>query len=198
MKMPEDEPKNLRAPLIERNVRPWNSYWYWRDKQSGSMGSPVKCSVRLGMKVANLVSRPQNQDPPDCEGILDGWSGIEITELVHRPTLKRSIKAVKARAAGRQPEKSEAYYVWDRRDYLATVQQQIDDKDAATIKGGPYDRYVLVIHTGEFFLNRMTVNQFLQGARFSARLIITDVLVGLSYEPGFGLPTFALDLTRSS
>jgi hypothetical protein len=124
-----------------------------------------------------------------------GWIGVEVTELVHRKTLERSIKALKQRAAGREPALPEAYFVWDRDDLIAAIQVLIEGKDVAKLKGGPYDRYVLVIHTDEFFLSRETVGKFLEGATFRSQLI-TDVIIGLSYEPGFGIPTFRLDLTR--
>jgi hypothetical protein len=45
---------------------------------------------------------------------------------------------------------------------------------------GPYERYVLVIHTDEFFLDSATVRRFLKGATFRAHLI-TDVILGLSH-----------------
>ncbi len=101
-------------------------------------------------KVGELASR--RDDPPDCEGMLDRqWSAVEVTELVHEPTLARSIKAIRERAAGREPENPEAYYAWDRADLLCALQERIDVKDAVTLKGGPYERYVLVMHTDEFF-----------------------------------------------
>jgi len=148
---------NLRA-LIEENIRPWNNFWYWRDKPIGEHGTASEVLQKAGLKVIGLGSRPENQDPPDCEGMLDGqWSGVEVTELVHRETLARSIKSVRQRAAGCEPNEPEAYFVWDRNDFLAAVQGLIDTKDAATLKGGPYERYVLVIHTDEFFLNSNAV-----------------------------------------
>ena len=85
--------------------------------------------------------------------------------------------------------------MWDRNDLIAAIQVLIDGKDVAKLKGGPYERYVLVIHTDEFFLSRETVSKFLEGATFRSQLF-TDVIIGLSYEPGFGIPTFRLDLTR--
>ena len=149
------------------------------------------------MKVEGLLSRPEREDPPDCEGTLDGqWSGVEVTELVHRPTLERSLKALKEREAGREPTKPEAYFRWDRDDFLGALQKLITDKDEAKLKGGPYRKYVLIIHTDEFFLDRRAVDHFLRGAKCRSRLI-TDVFLGLSYEPGFGIPTFRLELTRT-
>jgi len=50
------------------------------------------------------------------------------------------------------------------------------------LKGGPYKRYTLVIHTDEMFLEATKVEQWLTMATFRARRI-TDVALGLSYEP---------------
>lgn len=194
-----DENAWLRA-LIEANVRPWNSFWAWRDKPIGERGAASQILQQAGVQVVDLVSRPAEHDPPDCEGLLDGqWSGVEVTELVHEKTLARSIKALKERAAGREPEQPEAYFVWDRDQLLIALQRLIDAKDVAKLKGGPYDRYVLVIHSNEFFLDSTLVSQSLQSATFRAQLI-TDVFVGLSYEPGSGpdggkCPVFRLELT---
>ena len=106
------------------------------------------------------------------------------------------MKAINERAAGREPEKPEAYYVWDRADLLRALQERINVKDTAGLKGGPYERYVLVMHTDEFFLDSATVGKFLEGAKFRTRLI-TDVVIGLSYEPvSGGCPVFRLELTR--
>ena len=112
--MNDDDNQPETRALIEANTRPWNSFWYWRDKPVGERGVAAEILRHAGIKVAGLVSR--NQDPPDCEGMLDRqWSAVEITELVHGPTLKRSIKAQKERAAGREPEKTEAYFEWSSR-----------------------------------------------------------------------------------
>jgi hypothetical protein len=194
-----EENERLRA-LIEANVRPGNSFWAWRDKPIGERGAASQILQQAGVEVVDLVSRPVGDDPPDCEGMLDGqWSGVEVTELVHEKTLKRSIKAFKERAVGCEPEQPEAYFMWDRDTLLIEVQRLIDAKDVARLKGGPYDRYVLVIHSDEFLLNSTFVSQALQGATFRANLI-TDVFIGLSYEPRIGpdggqCPVFRLDLT---
>ena len=65
-------------------------------------------------------------------------------------------------------------------------------------KGGPYSRYVLVIHTDEDALDRETVGRFLQGSVFHTKYI-TDALLGLSYHPsvepnGGCCPVFRLTL----
>jgi hypothetical protein len=130
----EDDLRNL----IEANTRPWTSFWAWRDKPIGEHGAATEILQRAGVDVVDFTARPQNEDPPDCEGRLDGqWSGVEVTELVHRKTLERSIKALKQRAAGREPALPEAYFVWDRDDLIAAIQVLIEGKDVAKLKGGP-------------------------------------------------------------
>jgi hypothetical protein len=148
---PPESEDDLRK-VIEANARPWNGFWSWRDKPIGEHGAASEILQRAGIDVGDLTSRPLNEDPPDCEGTLDGrWSGVEVTELVHRKTLERSIKAAKQRAMGREPAQPEAYFVWDKDDLIAAIQTLIDGKGVAKLKGGPYERYVLVIHSDEFF-----------------------------------------------
>lgn len=137
----------------------------------------------------------RTQDPPDCEATLDGqFSGIEVTELVHRPTLERSIKAVRQRSRGEEPEKPEAYFNWCRDDLIAALQALLDVKNAAKLKRS-YESYVLVIHTDETFLDSDKVERFLKGASFNTSLI-TNAFLGLAHEPGKGYPVFPLDLVR--
>lgn len=150
----------------------------------------------IGLQPVNLRSRPRDQDPPDCEATIDGqWCGIEVTKFLHQKALERSIKAIKARARGEVPPKTdaeayrhwlrtkgEAYAEWTRESFLAHLQERIDEKDnPKEVKGGPYDRYILVIVTNEFTLDRCTVESFLTGATFQARMIDT-VLFGLPYH----------------
>jgi hypothetical protein len=185
-----------------QNLRGWSDYWYWRDKPVGEVNAAAEVLRGAGIRVENLASRAEGDDPPDCEALLDGeWSGVEVTELLHQPTLERSLKAQKQRAAGKTPKKPEAYFVWDRPALLAILQKIIDTKDyPAKLKGGPYQRYALVVVTNEFFLERGNVSSFLDGATFRARMI-TDAFLGLSYHPdpegGRGCcPVFPLRLER--
>lgn len=171
------------------------SYWYWGDKPVGEREAARKVLTEAGFEVTDLNSR--KEDPPDCEASVNGaWCGIEVTELLHRPALEQSIQALRARQAGREPEKPEGYFAWDRDSLLAALQELIDRKDKAKLKGGRYERYILVIVTDEFFLDRHTVKDFLREATFQADLI-TDVLLGLSYHPsldpgGGSCPAFRL------
>lgn len=190
-----DEIDDFRGIL--ENVREWNGFWTWRDKSIAERGAATQILSGGGLHVSDLVARPAGLDPPDCEGVVDGqWSGVEVTELVHEKTLRRSIKALKERAKGGDPDSPEAYFRWTRADLLKALQALIKVKDGASLKGGPYERYILVIHSDEYLLHATQVEQFLSGATFSASGLITDVFLGLSYEPELQrCPVFQLALT---
>jgi hypothetical protein len=83
--MDDDDNDYDLGALILANTREWNSFWFWRDKPVGERG--VAREVLEAAKVEVTDLRSLDQDPPDCEATLDGqFSGIEVTELVHRPT----------------------------------------------------------------------------------------------------------------
>lgn len=133
---------------------------------------------------------PRQDDPPDCEGFLDRqWSAVEVTRLTHEKTRALSMKAI---SQGKPPY----YYEWEREELLGEIKTRITNKEkgAARYKGGPYQRYVLVIHTAEFRLDAATMREFLDGTTFRTA-VFTDVVVGLSPEHG-GCPTFRLSLVH--
>jgi hypothetical protein len=167
-------------------------FWDWPEKRVQEHGAALQILLAAKFEVTKFGSR--QDDPPDCEGLLDGrWSAVEVTQLMHEKARAQSMKAIK-----QQPEKPEAYYLWDRDDVLRAIQELIEVKDAKRYKGGPYQRFVLVICTDEFVLNSATMHQFLDGATFRTR-VFTDVVVGSSYEPASGMyPTFRLSLVRQS
>ena len=180
--------------LVLTNRREWNGFWFWRDKQVGERGAARNILEEAGIQVDGL--RSLDQDPSDCEATLDGqFSGIEVTELVHRPTLERSIKAVRQRSRGEEPQKPEAYFIWDRDDLVEALQKMLDVKNSKKPKRS-YERYVLVIHTAEYLLDSESVERFLKGASFNTSLI-THAFLGLSYEPGKGCPVFEFELVRA-
>jgi hypothetical protein len=190
----DDDDERSLATTIASNVRPWNGFWSWRDKPIGELGAAREILTRAGIDASNLNSRGKD-DPPDCEGNIDGCrTAVEVTELVHEPTLKRSLKALKQRASGKQPDRPEAYFVWQKPDLIHALQQRIDQKDRAKLKGGSYERYILVIATDEMFLEASQVEQWLLDATFQSKRI-TDAFLGLSHEPKRGgCPVFKLAL----
>jgi hypothetical protein len=186
----EDYPSLNHLRVMIKKKRKWNSYWDWPDRSVKERGIAGGILRQSGVQVTRLTSRAPGQDPPDCEAELDGhFSGVEVTELVDQETLEQSIRATQQREAGGDPTKPEVFLLWDRAQLLFELQARIDAKDRSW-KGGPYERYVLVIHTDEFSLDRETVARFLQGATFQTH-ILTDVFLGLSFGTE---PIFRLDL----
>jgi hypothetical protein len=192
-----DDQEPTLAQTIEANVRNWNSYWAWKDKPVGERGAAQEILSSAGFEFANLISRPAGLDPPDCEATVEGqFAGIEVSELVHESTLARSLKAQRQRLSGLSPAKPEAYFLWDRDSLIQALQSRIDAKDGAKLIGGPYQRYILVLHTDEMFLPASNVEMWLADVAFRASRI-TDVLLGLSYDPHYQrCPVFSLRLDR--
>ena len=198
--------------MSRKNTREWQVGRFWRDKPVRERISAKHVLTAAGLDVRDIRSRPEIDQPPDCEAMIDGQQcGIEHTELVHEPTMKRSIRARREREVGKNPKKPEAYFLWTQACLLAALQGIIDDKDqdAARMKGGPYTRYMLVIETEERYmlvnetevlLNRNAVREFLPDACFRATRI-TDAFLSLSYEhdaDGRGYyPVFPLRLVKT-
>ena len=102
---------------------------------------------------------------------------------------------MRQRSRGEEPQKPEAYFIWERDHLVEALQKMLDIKNSARPKRS-YERYVLIIHTDEYLLDSDNVERFLKGARFNTSLI-THAFLGLSYEPGKGYPVFELDLVHA-
>jgi hypothetical protein len=162
-----------------------NNYWYWKNKPEMEIGIASEVLTRAQVPFENLHSR--ELDPPDCEANVEGVNaGIEITELVHEKTLKSTLKG------------DAKYFVWDKEALASELQRIVDRKgDQAKIKGGPYEKYILIIVTDEFVLGHDDVSQFLSDRTFRSR-VITDAYFALSYDPlheGGSCPVFKLSLS---
>src|SRR5262245_11435894 len=116
--MSDDDDEGL-AEVIRKNTREHQSGRYWRDKPVGERGRIKDVLTDAGLDVGDLRSRPETDQPPDCEGTINGQRcAIEDTELVHEATMKRSIKAKRERSVGKNPEKPEAYFGWEQESLL--------------------------------------------------------------------------------
>ncbi len=141
-----------------------------------------------GIQFTSLRHRG-NQDPPDCEAMIEGVRcGIEVTELAHERALRASIKSVRAM------EGFLRYHEWTREEFLIKLRERIAEKDSPTdLKDGPYERYFLVISTGEMHLTQEVIRVYLEGITFPCSLI-TDAFISLDYHPGSDNPYPAIPL----
>jgi hypothetical protein len=177
---------------IARNTREANSYGYWKDRPVMNDGITREVLKDRSWPFEQLRSRDRQdrQDAPDCEAIVNGWrTGIELTELMHQQTLEANIKTNKRFPLSpgiplwKQPNllvrlRGQRFHIWDQATLRAKVQSLIDEKDIPPeeLKGGPYDRYFLIIHTAEGALGKDNVEAFLQDAVFESRWIANAYL----------------------
>jgi hypothetical protein len=127
-----------------------------------------------GAPFRHLRARGQRCGRPDCEAVdTDGRRlGIEVTELVDASAI------VQARTDGSCLEAE-----WDRAKFLAEVASRLSAKDQKTLKGGPYDEYIVLIHSDEPSLPIDVVEEWLAGHRFRKPEQIHRAYLLLSYDP---------------
>ncbi len=86
------------------------------------------------------------------------------------------------------------YHEWTREEFLTKLRERIAEKDSPTdLKDGPYERYFLVISTGEMHLTQEVIRVYLEGITFPCSLI-TDAFISLDYHPGSDNPYPAIPL----
>jgi len=110
-------------------------------------------------------------DPPDCEAVVDGvlW-GIEVTELVHQPSMHNRIQG-----------KEQRNYEWKDQELRDAIVRLIDEKDAKPFKGGPFSRKLLVIATREMHAEKVRLDPILGGVSSQCSQL-TDVCVSYGYH----------------
>jgi hypothetical protein len=67
----EEESRDL-FDTIQQNHRPWQGYWYWRDKPVMEQAVAREILTQAGLELCELRSRDAGEDPPDCEAIING------------------------------------------------------------------------------------------------------------------------------
>jgi len=122
----------------------------------------------------SLVARGRGNDPPDCEAVLDegGKLGIEVTELVD-PV------AIMAYKNGN----TEQWAEWGEKKLINSIKRRLQAKDVSkNIKGGPYDQYILVIHTDEPLLSYDYTHPLLSRYTFMPYFLINRAFLLMSYD----------------
>jgi hypothetical protein len=158
--------------------RPYAGFFGWTDRPIQERGIARTFLDALRRTTEETLtfarSRGPGEDPPDCELVTDAGEtiGLEITELVDQ-------RAVEKAARGS--------YNWA--DWTAaSLRQRIDDriraKDVrAKVKGGPYARYILLIHTAEPALTEDVLTAWVANMTFSRTELITHAFLLSSYDP---------------
>ncbi|MEQ1483988.1 hypothetical protein [Methyloglobulus sp.] len=181
--MSKDNPdKNDKALTLEQGKqkkRGYSDFFAWPvDRQLEEWA--IVDSLKESLEKANagffnaLLARGRGNDPPDCEAILfdGGRLGIEVTELVDA----EAIMAYKNGNTGQQAE-------WSEHKLTSSITQRLEVKNASkNIKGGPYDLYMLVIHTDEPLLNFDYTYPLLSEYPFKSYSLIDRAFLLMSYD----------------
>ena len=82
--------------------------------------------------------------------------------------------------------------------FLEKLQGCLNEKDSKVLKGGPYDEYIVLVHTDEPGLAADTVEQWLSDYVFATPTQIDRAYLLLSYDPTRrGYPYFRLDWRKA-
>ncbi len=122
-----------------------------------------------------LRSRGQGQDPPDCEAVAESGMlvGIEVTELVDQSSIEEVVRG------GCEPLAD-----WSREQLTDHLQRLLHRKDApARTQGGPYQEYLLAIHTDEPSLTAANLDQLLLEHTFPEMQLITAAFILVGFDP---------------
>ena len=165
--------------------------------------------------MVDIKARGDGNDPPDCEIITaDGFRiAVEVTELVDESAAKLRDKLEKA-----SPKKRGVWYSpqtirnwirqgalprnwaeWDKRKIIDGLTCRVQSKDNAdNVKGGPYSRYILLIHCAEYLLTEELMRSACEEVTGMPTKLIDDVYVILAYKnyPNKDYPIFRLSVKR--
>jgi hypothetical protein len=177
----ESDPSNEDQSFVQatHKKRGYSDFFAWPlDRQLEEWA--IVDSLEESLEKANagffnaLVARGRGNDPPDCEAmLLDGGKlGIEVTELVDPA-------AIMAYKSGDTDQKAE----WSEAKLINSITKRLAVKDASNnIKGGPYDLYMLVIHTDESALNFDFTYPLLSKSVFQFYSLINRAFLLMSYD----------------
>jgi len=164
---------------VKQKKRGYSDFFAWPvDRQLEEWA--IVDSLKESLEKANagffnsLRARGRGNDPPDCEAILyeGGKLGIEVTELVD-PV---AIMAYKNGDTSQQAE-------WSEDKLIKSIAHRLKAKDVSTnLKGGPYDVYMLVIHTDEPILNFDYTHPILSEYPFKFYSLISRAFLLMSYD----------------
>jgi hypothetical protein len=182
--------KTLKTATPRR--RSYSDFFAWPENRQLEEWAIVD-ALKESLEKANagffhsVIARGQGNDPPDCEAILHdgGKVGIEVTELVDTAMLMAHMNGDTGKTAQ-----------WNREKLIDALIRRLDAKNAANhIKGGPYELYILVIHTGEPELSYDYVSSILSGHVFHGYSLIQQAFLLMSYEEKYkSCPFFELRL----
>lgn len=186
LRMDTEEEKKFIQEIKQAiaNSRGYADHFGWPPDRDIEEYSVVKALCNSLEKEGNffidcnsITIRGRGKDPPDCEAKdVDGNNiGVEVTELVD----PNAIMAFKKNQVYEWAE-------WDKAKLVDAINKRLDTKNTPErIKGGPYEKYILIIHTDEPILDVDYANNLLKKHRFNKRELIDRAFLLISYDPRY-------------
>jgi hypothetical protein len=139
--------------------------------------------------------RPSPKDPPDClaSDPSGGLVAIEVTELVSEEAVRSN--EILRRELGRRPDITEIRMAqWSPGAFITHLAGLLSEKDSKALHGGPFEEYVVVVHTADPLLEWRAAERWLISHSFGEFSQISSAYLLFSYHPGIGYPFLALPL----
>jgi hypothetical protein len=139
--MPVDS-MNDELARPKRKKRRYARYWDWYIKPLKEVGAVKDLleTMQLRGEVAYHSAAIVEDDPPDCT-VRDSRGSliaVEVTELVSEQHVRE------AEQGGLE------YCEWEYDDVVQKIDAILREKDAKDLRGGPYYKTIVVIHTDEY------------------------------------------------
>jgi hypothetical protein len=184
-----------------RKIRPHAGFFDWPVKETKEVGvvKTLLDSVPADDPLAGVREiRPCKPDPPDVIGARGDGAlvALEVTELVDQAATAHNVRAARE-TVGQDPLERMRHTVhrdWDETGLVAAVDALLREKDGKTLNGGPFEEYVVVLHTDEFALDHAEAEQWLRGHTFGGLRQITGAYLLFSYVPDKGFPHIRLSV----
>jgi Helix-turn-helix domain of resolvase len=164
--MDRDEIGKILAEGLGKR-RGYADFFDWLDKSIKEWGVAKEFCKELerdgGPKIVSQKQHPGGRNhAPDYQVTTDAgeiW-GLELTELV-------SQKAIEA------TKRNRSYFaMWSDEDLITKFETLVAKKDCLeNVKGGPYDRYILLVHVDEDMLPVERLKAVLGSRSFQTRFI---------------------------
>lgn len=206
-----NEEEVLRLLELARNRgRGYADFWQWPPNKRMAEWHIAKTLLRFLTAdghddVASLESA--ERDPPDCVAILRNGLrvGIEVTELVNTKMVEAHANRMAAERRGKAPNPAKAIdpdrvALWGISELREAIIRAIGTKDVPAHEG-PYDQYLVVLHTDEDTITHSVVSDALLGLGIWTTHI-DRAFVLLSYDPSVaerfpdGCPVVEVPLLR--
>ncbi len=138
------------------------------------------------------------KDPPDFIAVNRKGQAVavEVTEFVSEEAVR--LNEAERRRLGRRPDITEMQMAqWTEQAFVGHMRELLQGKDRKTLNGGPFEEYLLVLHTDEPLLVRSEVEGWIPSHSFGPYAQITAAFLLFSYEPGRGYPFVPIQLKQA-